>query len=115
MLSPRSQELAILTIAVHCFSEFEWAAHLTRALDVGWLPDQLEAIRQREEPIIDDASEAAVHRVTLRILSVGDLNDDEFADSLSLLGARRLVELSMLIGYYRLLSVQLRLFRADAV
>lgn len=110
-LSGRARELAILTVAVHCRSEFEWAQHEPLALKCGWHPDQLTAIRDNRDPVIDDPAERAVRRVTTQLLADGGLEDDDYERAVELLGEVKLVELSALIGYYRLLALQLRLFK----
>lgn len=109
-LPDRARELAILTVAARCGSEFEWVHHEPLALKCGWHAGQLMAIRENREPSFEDPAERATWQVATRILAGGTLDDQEYERALELLGHVRLVELSALVGYYRLLADQLRLF-----
>ena len=109
--SDRVRELAILTVAAYCNSEFEWVNHEPLALKCGWRPEQLRAIRESREPEIEDPDELVTWRVVAQLLTVGDLGDQEYQRAFDRLGPTALVELSTLIGYYRLLALQLRIFQ----
>lgn len=110
-LSDRARELAILTVAARCGSEFEWAHHEPLALKCGWRPEQLTAVRDNRDPLIDDPAERAVWRLATQLLAGNSPEDNDYERERALLGDVKLVELSALIGYYRLLALQLRLFK----
>ena len=110
-LSRRAQELAILLTATHCQSEFEAAAHEQLALAAGWRPEQVRLLLDGLQPEIDDPAEQTVWRTTRRLLDAGDLTDDEYEEAVRVLGPEGLFDLTTLIGYYRLIALQLRLFR----
>jgi 4-carboxymuconolactone decarboxylase len=44
----------------------------------------------------------------------GDLDDDQYADAVAQLGTAALFELTILVGYYATLALQLRVFRVGA-
>jgi 4-carboxymuconolactone decarboxylase len=110
-LSRRAQELAILVTAVHCESPYEARAHEALALGVGWRPEQVELLLAGLEPEIEDPLEHAVWRTTRKLLEAGDLEDDAYEEALRVLGPEGVFDLTTLIGHYRLVALQLKLFR----
>jgi 4-carboxymuconolactone decarboxylase len=52
--------------------------------------------------------------VTFRILRDGDLDDPAFESAVAGLRTEGLEELMTLVGYYRMLALQLRVFRVGA-
>jgi hypothetical protein len=54
--------------------------------------------------------ERASHAVTRRILAAGTLDDDAYAQAVSVLGTGRLFELCTLIGWYTMIAIQLSVF-----
>ena len=110
-LSERARELAVLAVAAHHRSGFEWWAHARIAADAG-VPDELvDAVRSGTGPLPDDPVERAVLVATRELLRTGDLDDNAWAVAHAALGDRGLVELTTLVGYYELLARQLRVFR----
>lgn len=84
--------------------------HEPLALKYGWRADQLTAIRENREPSFEDPTEHATWQVATKMLAGGTLDEEEYERALELLGHVKLVELTALVGYYRLLADQLRLF-----
>lgn len=113
-LSARVRELAILSVAHDVGSEFQILAHERMAYDAGLTLEQLDALRDHGEPPLEDPVERAAWQTTNRILTEGDLTDDEFTKAAETLGQEGLVELVTLIGYYRLLALQMRICRVPA-
>jgi len=110
-LPARAREMAVLAVAAHHRSGFEWWAHARIAADAG-VPDELvEAVRSGDGPLPDDPVERAVLVATRELLRTGDLDDDAWAAAHTALGDPGLVELTTLVGYYELLARQLRVFR----
>lgn len=108
--SARTRELAILTVAVHHGSDFEWFAHVDAAREAGLSPAQLRALQQREIPADLDAQEAVVHRVVCELLADGRLSDTSYAEAVTSLGAAGIAECIWLIGYYSMLQLALAAF-----
>jgi alkylhydroperoxidase family enzyme len=110
-LPPRSRELAILAVAAHRRSEFEWFAHENAALAVGLTAVQLQALLDGEMPgDLEPAEEAVVHAVR-DLLREGELDDGGYAEAVSALGTETLVSLVWLVGYYSMLATALATFR----
>jgi 4-carboxymuconolactone decarboxylase len=109
-LSRRVVELVILAVAHDAQSEFELAAHEPMAHGVGLTHEQLAALSDRREPVLDDPVERIAWRTTIQLLATGELDDVAYEQAVGGLGERGLVELTTLVGYYRLLALQLRVF-----
>jgi 4-carboxymuconolactone decarboxylase len=112
-LSDRCREIAILAVAAHWRSEFEWYAHEAVARSAGLGDAELAGVRDGSGGAL--AGQEAVVAHTARALAVhGDLDDGEYADAVGHLGADGLFELLTLVGYYAALALQLRVFRVPA-
>lgn len=114
-LEPRLSELAILVIARAVSSSFEWTAHEPHALRAGVSPATVEAIRVGRRPDDLAADAAAVHDYTREVVVRGDVGDATYEAARDALGTVGVVELTVLIGYYRLLATTLRAHRLEPV
>ena len=110
-LPDRSREIAILVVAVHRDSAFEWHAHEAVGRHVGLTDSELEALRDHRYEDLADPDERVLAETTHRLLETGDLDDDTYAEAIETLGEARLFELLTLVGYYDTLALQLRVFR----
>jgi 4-carboxymuconolactone decarboxylase len=129
-LDDRCREIAILTVAAHWRSDFEWYAHEAVARAAGLTTPELAAIRAApgpdapasDAPARDAPSapatlsdlETVVARTTTALLTRGDLTDPEYRTATDHLGPDGLFELLTLVGYYATLALQLRVFRVPA-
>ena len=110
-LTRRMQELAILVTAVDADSAFETVSHEQLALSAGLEPEQVQTLLAGREPRIEDPAEQMVWRTAVTLVEKGDLSDEEYDEAVGALGPEKVVDLTTLIGYYRLVALQLRLFR----
>jgi 4-carboxymuconolactone decarboxylase len=122
-LDDRCREIAILTVAAHWHSDFEWYAHEAVARAAGLTTPDLAAIRPAPAPAPDGPAapattwselETVVARTTTALLTRGDLTDAEYRTATDQLGSDGLFELLTLVGYYSTLALQLRVFRVPA-
>ncbi|MEV0732632.1 carboxymuconolactone decarboxylase family protein [Polymorphospora sp. NPDC050346] len=113
-LSARARELAILTVAAHHRSDFEWEVHVRDGRAAGLTDTELAAAIHGDPAALTDPTERVVLRTTRAMLRTGDLTDDEYTTAVAAIGEARLVELTTLVGYYALLALQLRVFRVPA-
>ena len=113
-LTRRMQELAILVTAVDADSAFEVMAHEQLALSAGLEPEQVQTLLAGHEPQIEDREEQMVWRTAVTLVEKGDLSDQEYDEAVSALGPEKVVDLTTLVGYYRLVALQLRLFRVPS-
>jgi 4-carboxymuconolactone decarboxylase len=130
-LDDRCREIAILVVAAHWESEFEWYAHEAVGRSVGLGDAELAAVRDGRyteltaardgRPAARDGRsaalairEAVVARTVAALASRGDLGDAEYREAVDHIGAPGLFELLTLVGYYATLALQLRVFRVPA-
>lgn len=111
-LSGRIREIAILLVAAHEDSPFEWFAHAAAGRLAGLTEEELEAIRAGGFRGRDEVEHAAAELVG-RLLTAGDLSNVEYSTAVEGLGEAALFEILSLVGYYRLLALQLRVFRVS--
>jgi 4-carboxymuconolactone decarboxylase len=109
-LSDRAREIAILVVAVHWSSAFEWHAHEAVGRHVGLSGEELQAIRDRAYAGLP-AQERVVADTAALLAAEGDLDDAAYDRALDALGEAGLFELTTLVGYYATLALQLRVFR----
>ena len=108
-LSDRAREIAILRVAVATGSEFEWYAHTRVGLATGLSsPDLADLAAGTYTP--DDPHERAVVDVCDAVLAGRGIGDDEYRGLVSVLGEQTLLELVVLVGYYRTLASMLSVF-----
>lgn len=110
-LTPRQREIAILAVAAHEGSEYEWKVHSHAARRAGLTDDDLAALAANADPALTDPAEAAVLDLTATLLRTGDLDDGQYAAAVAALGLTLVYELVTLVGYYRLLAAQMRVLR----
>jgi 4-carboxymuconolactone decarboxylase len=112
-LGERCREIAILAVAAHWRSDFEWYAHEAVARSVGLTDAEMAAIRDGRDTELA-GREALVARTAAALLARGDLEDYEYREVVEHLGPAGLFELLTLVGYYATLALQLRVFRVPA-
>jgi 4-carboxymuconolactone decarboxylase len=99
-LSARVREIAILATAREMDSHFEWVAHDGEALKEGVSPEIVDAIRHRRA--VDGLEEEAAMVITLarRLWRDHRVPAEDFARLKARYGARRLMDLVVLMGTY---------------
>lgn len=113
-LPPRAREIAILIVAAFERSDFEWAAHAAIGAHLGLSATEIDALASGDTVEFDDHVEQTVARATRALVTSGDLDDETYGSAEAAFGAAGLVELSTLVGFYRALALQMRLFRVPA-
>jgi 4-carboxymuconolactone decarboxylase len=113
-LSPRIREMAILVVAQSWDSEYERSSHEPIGREAGLITAEIEALRAGTDPGFTDEQERVAYSVARSLVGPADLDDEQYAAAVAVLGEQALVELSTLIGYYATLALQLRIFRVDA-
>lgn len=111
-MSARAREIATLIVARHADGRYEWQAHASLGRAAGLSEDEIEAIKAGTWSFAD-AAEQTVAEVTREVLDRGDLTDARYAEVAATIGEATLFDLLTLIGYYRLLALQLRVFGVD--
>lgn len=111
-LSGRERELVILAVAVAECSGFEWHGHQRPALAEGLAPGELAVLLAGGSPDTLTEREQVLHATTLALCRRRDLTEEEHGTAVAALGDVVLVELVWLVGYYALIALVLRAFRA---
>ena len=112
-LGDRCREIAILVVAAHWRSDFEWYAHEAVGRAAGLGDAELAAVREGRHAELG-GPESMVARTAAALVARGDLDDAEYAEAVGHLGPSGLFELLTLVGYYATLALQLRVFRVPA-
>jgi alkylhydroperoxidase family enzyme len=110
-LTDRARELAILTVAAHYRSEFEWSAHEPLARAAGLDDEILTAVRSGRRPVQLLEAEDLMWSAVRSMLVSGDLDDEEYERLETSIGQVAVVELIILVGYYQTLALLLRTLR----
>jgi alkylhydroperoxidase family enzyme len=113
-LPDEAREAVILVVAAHWHDEHEWSSHEHIARDAGMSDEQLALLRGGGDVSFADPVTAAAFAMATGIVRRGDLSDEEYTSASAVLDDDELVEVTVLIGYYSLLSMQLRVFRVPA-
>jgi 4-carboxymuconolactone decarboxylase len=112
-LDDRCREIAILVVAAHWRSDFEWHAHEAVGRAAGLGDAELAALREGRHAELA-GRECVVARTAAALVTRGDLDDAEYGEAVGHLGPAGLFELLTLVGYYATLALQLRVFRVPA-
>jgi 4-carboxymuconolactone decarboxylase len=112
-LDDRCREIAILVVAAHWRSDFEWYAHEAVGRSAGLGDAELAAVRDGRHAALA-GREAAVARTAAALVLRDDLDDAEYREAVDHVGTAGLFELLTLVGYYATLALQLRVFRVPA-
>lgn len=106
-LPPQLSELAILVTGRHCNSPFEWDAHRPEAERAGLPQPVIEALLAQTTPPGMTPEQSAVYHFALELNRARSVSDATYATALALFGARAVVELTALVGYYTLVAMTL--------
>lgn len=109
-IGKRLFELAVLVVARHWSSQFEWFAHEHQALDAGVSREVVEAIRERRVPPFARDDERLVYELVTEINETHTLGAASYARGLAAFGEERLVELVAATGTYTMIAMQLNVF-----
>ncbi|MDL5159661.1 carboxymuconolactone decarboxylase family protein [Actinomycetospora termitidis] len=110
-LSSLGRELAILTVAAHQRSAFEWEAHEHAARQAGADSAQLQAVLDGAVPDGLPEVETCVARTARTLVTLQTLPDDDYDRAVATLGTACVAELVWLVGYYAMLALALAALR----
>jgi 4-carboxymuconolactone decarboxylase len=106
-LPPRWVELAILTTARFWTAQYEWYAHARFASAAGVEDHIIDAIRGNQRPEFEDKDDEAVYEFCSQLHKSRQVTDQAYDAVTELLGERGVVELTGLIGFYTMISINL--------
>jgi len=111
LLTPRAREIVILATAADEQSDFEWGAHAAIAAGLGFSDRDLDAFARQDDVALGDPYEQAVYHFARAIIDTGDAGDAQYAAAHAVLGDAHLIEVTTIVGFYRLLAQMMRVFR----
>lgn len=103
----RLSELGILVTARHHRCKYEWVMHEAVALKAGLGEDLVQAIRQGRRPQFAAAEDAAIYDYCAMLLETKFVDDATYKRALDVIGARGIVELTAMLGYYVMVAMSL--------
>jgi 4-carboxymuconolactone decarboxylase len=104
-LDPRLRELVILRVAQRSDGPYVWSQHVAIARTVGVTDAQMAALERGEvPPDLFTERERTAFALADEVLDVPRCSDHTFAAVRELFSARQIVELVLLIGYFRMIS-----------
>jgi N-carbamoylputrescine amidase len=113
-LSPRIRELAILAVAAHWRSEFEWFAHEAIGRSIGFEDAQLGALASGHAPSGISAEESITHDIVSAAVAGAGIPDETWERAIATLGIVAVTEVVALVAYYSGLALLLRAFEVGS-
>lgn len=105
LLSPPDRELAILSCGREIGARYEWFEHESVALDAGVSPAAIEALRAQSSLEHLATREQLIISIVQSLCRKRSLQDALYELAIDELGAKQLVELVTLVGYYNMLGL----------
>lgn len=103
-VAPRTRELVICAVAAETESEYEWYAHSRVGVTVGVSDDELDSLRIGVTPDTLSRPEAAALVLSVALARDHVVSSRLHAEVSAHYGHAAIVELTALVGYYRLLA-----------
>jgi 4-carboxymuconolactone decarboxylase len=103
-LPPRLNELAILVTGRRWTAQVEWWVHARAAAAAGLKQAIVDAIAALESPAFDDDAEFEVYEFARALQQTGRVPADTYDAILRRWGARGVVELTAVLGYYTMVA-----------
>lgn len=114
-IPPRWREITILVVGAHWRCAYEVYAHRRLAAAVGLSEEEIETVLlgYGEAKFVDPSEQAVLQLARRLVIGWGALDDDAYGAAVSAVGEVGVFEISVLVGYYSLLALQLAMFRVE--
>jgi 4-carboxymuconolactone decarboxylase len=103
----RLNEMAIIIVARHWTSQYEWYAHHRAALTAGLSPAVADAIAAGRRPTSMQKDEEVVYNFCTELLNTKHVSDPTFAATKAAVGERGVVDLIGVMSWYQMVSMLL--------
>ena len=107
----RLNELAIITAGRRWAAQIEWWVHARSAIEVGLPKSVVEHIRALTPPVFDERADYEVYEFSRELQTTGRVSEATYAAVMRRWGARGVVELTAVIGYYTMVAMTLNAHR----
>ena len=114
ILPGRLRELAILTTANYWNSEYEWRSHVPIARKEGLSSAIINAIDKNQPPDFLNDDEKTIYRFCRELHEKHTVSNATYDATIAILGLDGVVELTVLSGYYTIISMTLNTFQIPA-
>jgi 4-carboxymuconolactone decarboxylase len=106
-LPKRLNELAIVVTGRRWSSQVEWWVHARAAAEAGIPQSAIDAIQRGDAPFFDNADDALIYEFARQLQLSGQVPSPVYDAARERWGARGVVELTAVIGYYTMVSMTL--------
>lgn len=110
-LSDRCREIAILIVAAHHRSDYEWYAHEAVGRAAGLSAQEIAALRACRSADTFDPAEEAMVDLALALAARREVDDSVMAQAIEHIGLPSVTETIVLIGYYQTLDLLMRAWK----
>jgi len=114
VLDPRIRELATCAVARHLTNQFEWLMHAPLAAKAGLSAGTIDALRAGARPRDMARDEEAAFDFTSELLATHGVSDPTYEIAQAAFGDQGVVELTMLVGYFAMVSWLMNVARTPA-
>ena len=108
------RELAILITARYWDAEYEWASHAPIAEKEGLSSAVINAIAENQQPNFSNDDEKIVHNFCRELHEKHTVSNATYDATTTFLGHEGVIELTVLSGYYTIISMILNTFQVSA-
>jgi 4-carboxymuconolactone decarboxylase len=108
------RELAILTTARYWGAEYEWASHAPIAKKEGLSSAVIKAIAENQQPDFSNDDEKIVYNFCRELHEKHTVSNASYDATTAVLSHEGVVELTVLSGYYTIISMILNTFQVSA-
>jgi len=110
----RETELAILATAYANRAAADWTLHVEEARKAGLEEEYIGALARGHVPAFEPGSkEAAIYAVSADLLLHRRVSADHYAEGVSVLGEKAMVELVSIVGYYTYCAMTTNAFEIE--
>jgi alkylhydroperoxidase family enzyme len=111
-LEPALRELAILRVGAECHAPYEFAQHISIGRRAGLTDAQIRAVAAPHQGLFD-ARQMAVLNYAGELTTTSSVSDATYAAVADFLNDEEVVELTLVTGYYNLVSRALNALQVD--
>lgn len=112
-LNARLRQLAAIVTVRRWNGAYAWGAQGRDALAAGISPGIVEAINQRETPVLDDADDQLVYDLALELSDKGSLSDVSYEKAIGRLGLNQLLDLVAAVGFFTAVALSVNVFEVE--
>ena len=114
VIDARIRELVTCEVARHVSNQFEWVMHAPLAVKAGVAAEAIEALRQGARPRSLAADEEDALDFAQELLATNGVSEATYQAALARWGECGVVELTMLLGYFAMVSWLMNVARTPA-